>query len=654
MIGRPSTKILDDHVTNGVVDYMKLSNVDWRTNEDSSHYVTDFFQTSVDLSHTFSDTFKMELQAGVSDSRTVSQGYLVEFDSMDQQGQFVWDARGGGNMPVFNPGFNVADPSQWGIVKGFSVMRHYIRNQENTYGNVRADFDWQMNAHNDFLFGVSSRKYGFSTIQWQRGNSSSNNTELFIPTEKEAGVSVASLGQVISFGQGLNLPAGTPTSFFAPNLQAFSKVFGFDCNCINKYGDWRLNDKVFSSSTLGGTQFGVTEQDAGLYGEWRFNYEIPVGLLSGNLGVREATTDLASNGRDTKNNPVRDTNKYSDTLPSLNLIYQPRPDVYLRFAAAKTMARPLLGNLSPSLAALSIPTDGSTSGATVTIGNPRLKPFRSTNYDVSAEWYFTKNGLLSLAGFYKKIASFPQVVAYNAPLSYFFNADEIATIKSESTNANYQSYIANDYGVTARQYRDAPGGFLQGWEFNYQQDFTFLPWKLKNTGVQLNVTHVTSKLTYILDPGSPAVGNTPATAPKYAHGPWLGASPNALNLTLYYETDGIDARISVARRDAYYSTFPLASGSCAPGLNGTSGTATSNPQQVYCTSPLVTDFVGSKGTTNVDAKITWNYTPHLAFTLEGLNLTNQTTNQFAYVNNPQVTQYSSTGRQVTVGVRYRY
>ncbi len=649
LIGRPSTKILNANVSNGVVDYMELSNVDWRTNQDTSNYDTTFSQVTLDINHTFSDTFKMEGIIGLSDSRNDSEGFLVEFDDMDEQGHFIYDARGGGSMPVYTPGFNLDDPSKWSIVKGFSVMRHYKRTVENKYNSARFDFDWKKSEHNDFKFGLNSRSYTFSTVQFQRNNTSSNNLELMIPTEKELGVSVASLGQVIKFGQGLDLPAGTPTSFFAPNLAAFKSAMGLDCNCINKYGDWRLTDNVVSTSQPGGNQFNVEERDLGVYGEWSFDYDLALGELSGNLGVRQVKTETISNGRDSKNNTVTDSNKYNDTLPSLNLTYRPIDDLYIRLGVAKTMARPQLSNLSPNIGALTVATDGST--ASMTLGNPRLNPIRSKNYDIAAEWYFSKNSLLSVAGFYKEIATFAQVVSYSAKLSTLLNADEIAALRSNSTNATYLSYLQADSPVTVRQYRDAPGGFLRGWELNYQQSFDFLPWKLKNTGLLLNLTHVYSKLTYILDPGQVANGSAAAVAPTYGAGPWLGASPDALNATLYYSTDAIDARISVSNRSSFYKTFPISSGNCSAGLDPTKTTAST---QAYCTSPLMNDFIGSKGTTNVDAKITWNYTPHLAFTLEGLNLTNQTTNEFGYVANPVVTSYASTGRQVTVGLRYRY
>ena len=102
-------------------------------------------------------------------------------------------------------------------------------------------------------------------------------------------------------------------------------------------------------------------------------------------------------------------------------------------------------------------------------------------------------------------------------------------------------------------------------------------------------------------------------------------------------------------------TSSTASGTCAPGIQ-TPNPPPTNPATAvtYCGSPLINDFVGSESTRNIDAAFRWNITDQLAVSLEGLNLTNQTTNRFAYVDAPVVTQYGSTGRQYTFGVRYRY
>jgi hypothetical protein len=49
-----------------------------------------------------------------------------------------------------------------------------------------------------------------------------------------------------------------------------------------------------------------------------------------------------------------------------------------------------------------------------------------------------------------------------------------------------------------------------------------------------------------------------------------------------------------------------------------------------CDSPLVNDFLGSRATRNIDAKVTWQAFDYLSFSIEGLNLTNQTEDRWAY------------------------
>ena len=49
--------------------------------------------------------------------------------------------------------------------------------------------------------------------------------------------------------------------------------------------------------------------------------------------------------------------------------------------------------------------------------------------------------------------------------------------------------------------------------------------------------------------------------------------------------------------------------------------------------------------------MTWQANDYLSFSVEGLNLTNQTEDRWAYAEDPVVTQYSSTGRQIFAGFR---
>ncbi len=640
LIGRPSVKLLDAEVVGQNAEYLKLANVDWRSYADRGAYTTDFRQVSLNLTHEFSDKFRGEFSAGMSESKNDNTGTLVEFNYMDAPEAFIFDERGAAGMPKFDAGFNAADPKKWGIVKGFSGMRNYKRETDNTYKGFKADFTYDLDDNWTIKFGGTGRKFEFTTNQFER------NSDLLNPTEKEAGVSVASLGQVIDFGEGLKVPAGTTTSFFAPSLEAFDDVFDFTCNCINKYGDYRITRKRNRSAS-----FGVTEENYAYYAQFNFNYDVLDGRrLSGNLGIRQAHTSVDAQGETTAGRPIYGGNSYDDTLPSGNVTFEAFHNFYIRAAAAKVMARPLLGNLSPAVTGISVPSDGATTGGTLTVGNPKLSPFRGKAYDIAAEWYFRPGGLISLAYFRKDISSYPQTIFYEAPLSEFLDADAISALKAQfpgTTGGDVlrRAYIDANYPFLARQVRDAPGGVLQGWEFNFQQDLTFLPWYFKNLGVQFNATKLDTELTYILDPGSVnATTGAVTKAPTFGKAPWLGSSPEGLNFTLYYETEKFNARVSTAYRAKYYTAYPLAAGNCDPGLQA-NGTA--------CDSPLINEFNGAKSTMNVDFSMRYQPIKQVSITFEALNITNEMSERFSY-NDPVVASYGGTGPNYRIGVRYKY
>ena len=71
-------------------------------------------------------------------------------------------------------------------------------------------------------------------------------------------------------------------------------------------------------------------------------------------------------------------------------------------------------------------------------------------------------------------------------------------------------------------------------------------------------------------------------------------------------------------------------------------------------SPLVNDFLGSKATVNVDMSASYDITNWATLTLDALNLTNQTSNRWAYQATQDPTLYSSTGRQIFMGIRLKY
>jgi iron complex outermembrane receptor protein len=643
LVGKPATWLMDAHVDNSnpdapTADYLQLGNLDLRSANDQNVYTTTFKQVSATLEQQLTDRLAMTVVAGMSESVNDSLGLLSDYIRLDSgqgtagNGYFVYDARGGGDMPVMDFGFNAADPNAWQTVKGYSVLRIQARHTENKFENLRADFAWDFMERDKIKFGGAVRRYTFETEELRRASQ-----EAISPTLAEAGSSVALTGRLINWGMGLKVPAGTTTSFWAPDNDKMAAVFGFDCDCVNKYGDFRLLSGGASNNY--GLNYDIAETDTGAYVQYDYDRDLFGMPFRGNLGVRYALTEVEAGGFTPTGAAVTNTNKYEDWLPSLNAVLEVRENMLVRFGVSKVMARPSLRQLAPGVISFSVPgTVGATSGGSISTGNTKLEPFRAEAYDLAWEWYFAPGAALSVAIFDKEVGSFPQTVLAEGKLSEFLDANVVEALRASLTATTpagdaQRAYVDTDQPFNFSQPRDAPGGYIRGFEISYQQNFTFLPGWLRYFGVQANYTHIESELEYIIDTGSLTA---PVRPQLIGTAPFLGASPDSVNLTVYYETPKWSARVSSAYRTEYFTTYPLQTGSCAPG---------------YCATPLINDFAGSEATLNVDASFSYRFTPSISLTAEALNLTNQTSNRFAYDGAPVVTQYASTGRQYFVGIR---
>ncbi len=288
------------------------------------------------------------------------------------------------------------------------------------------------------------------------------------------------------------------------------------------------------------------------------------------------------------------------------------------------MARAGLGSLNPG-AAVSITGQNKT----VAAGNPLLDPFRAKAYDMSFEWYFAKESLVSVALFYKDIGSLVETVRTTAPFSA--NTSNLPSGVAVSTcQASITGFNPNDPAQVASCLdgwsisvpANTPGGSLKGAEISYQQPFSFLPHPFNNFGTLLNYTYVDSKVKYFtLLPG------TAGADTSFVENSLLNLSKNAANATLYYDNGVWSARASAAYRSPYLTNVP--------GQN-------------------LNDVEGTHSTLNVDFAAAWNVTRNLQLTLEGLNLTNQF--QFQYVDSvgDRLSFYHQQGREFLLGGRYKF
>ena len=262
------------------------------------------------------------------------------------------------------------------------------------------------------------------------------------------------------------------------------------------------------------------EKTYAAYGQVNLDFDALGFPLDGNIGLRYVRTDLSTTGVVTQpsgaTSPIDQDSSYDNFLPSANLRFKVTPELFVRLAAAKQLTRPGFGSLSPTLNVATLSASGILN---INAGNPDLRPLRSTSYDVSLEYYFSRNGYAYLTGFRKKVDGFIQNV-----------------ISRESINL---PAFPNVTEADINRPRNGDDGTINGFEVGTQTFLDFLPGVLSGLGFQGNVTYVDSKA-----PG-PIVGQSV---------PLQGLSKWSYNLVGFYEKGGLRARAAYTWRNDYVET----------------------------------------------------------------------------------------------------
>lgn len=612
--GRVDAQIMDAHVLpSGQVDYMKINNVDIKHIEEKSETTTETHQIGLNIEHTFNDRLSGNVKIGHSGSDFKQPwDVLMSYDGFNKAG-YVWDARDSLRRPFINYGYDVTNPANVTFTNAGTGLTPDIRVVKaavfNTLSTVEGNVKYKLTDVFTIKAGVSLKSFDFQSKQVQRLYANNSSTAVtatgtipfnFAQFATDFPGSAPLSETITGFGKQLKLPAGSVTSWVVPDVTAYIDKLGLLCNCSNKYGDFTLA----INSALGNNR-AVQETDTAGYVQVNFDTDILDGRrLRGNAGVRYVKTDLDATGYTSLTSQITVNNKYNDWLPSLNLALDVMPNLVARFAYAGVMARPSFGNLTPGGAV------NTTFGAqTATIGNPFLDPYRAKNYDFSLEWYPNEGTILSATFFDKEIASSIQTIATTEP--YGGTGLPLALLPAGQD-------ASTPYLVTRS--RNTQGGFIRGVELSFQQPFKFLPGLLSNTGTMVNYTYVDSSVLYYLSTGT---ATTPATQ---IHDQFLNVSPHSVNATLYYEDTKLSARVSVAYRDEYLTALPFKS--------------------------EVPDANGSYATTNVDASISYQLTPHFKLTADALNITNQEADQWSGKQRRSQRVFSTTGRQFFFGGSY--
>jgi iron complex outermembrane receptor protein len=613
--GKPQTSVVQaEYDSNGQLLYGVFNGVDIRSESRFDELETTFWQYQLQWDQQLTDRLRFSWLAGHSSSdfnnpvQTTTtldapnvNGYTIDFRQSRGQPTITYPfdpTSTSGPLTIIGtpPGVTPAQITP-------SEIRIRPQGARNEFTTFRGDVAW------DFIpdritvkGGFFYRNYDFSTFEFRRVNQS--DTILALP----AGTSLASVTSLVTgFGSGLGLNGGaTPTSWLIPNLPAIAQLYNIYCNCLQSGAPGGPGDFTLSSVTNGnarGNNRAVREEDTGAYAQFDFRTELFGRPLRGNLGLRYVSTDVRAAGYQALGGGTLTVvnRSYDDWLPSANVAFDVTHDFVIRLAAAKVMARPQLGNLSPGG---SINTTGQLS---ITTGNPLLDPFRATTIDANFEWYFAPESLLSVGLFYKDIGTYIQTLRTEIP----FNQTGLPLSLLPANFTGNELFL-----VTAPI--NTNGGPLKGFEVNLQAPFRFLPGLLHNFGTILNFTYVESSIDYVAS----------ATSATIIHDDLVNLSPRSWNATLYYDDGRFQIRGSLAYRSDYLQRVPAQN--------------------------VVNDVEGKNSTLNVDASASYQITDAITLTAEAINLTDEFNDQFVdrERNSPSVIHH--TGRQFYIGARFRF
>ncbi len=359
----------------------------------------------------------------------------------------------------------------------------------------------------DFGFNYSERQKTFVNDQYYLGVPGGG--DLTVPSQfllDPTDLGYLGISQVLSYDALGVLNSGALNRIRNPNADVIS-------------GNWEVTEKV-------STAYVRANIDHNLFG-------LP---LTGNVGMQFVYTDQHSTGFSARQAglgvsqtiAVEGGKDYLEILPSSNFILQVADDTFVRFAAARTLARARMDDMRASRN-YSFDNGKNVAGAQADVnspwsasgGNPTLMPYIADVADISLEKYFAnRKGYVSLAAFYKNLET------------YVYNHDQVFDFTGYPTGG--LTPVINQGKSSAPD--NGEGGWIRGIEFSVSAPFEILHPALEGFGAQFSASMTESKV-------QPDPNQAPTALP--------GLSEDVINGSLYYERFGLQARVSARYRSDY-------------------------------------------------------------------------------------------------------
>jgi len=334
---------------------------------------------------------------------------------------------------------------------------------------------------------------------------------------------------------------------------------------------------------------------------------------------------------------------YTNVLPALNLDADLRSDMKLRASLGATIGRARYDQLQGGLTLGTIANVFT--GGSASVGNPALKPVKSKNLDLSWEWYYNKQSLMSLAFFRKQLDNYAGQTLVSQSLydlhtpigGAYYKAALGSGCTAADTNC-IRDYILGNFdgqpgvkktGVKGDKHLDGTITGLSTDPLLVFQTTTYANQKSANvSGAEVNVQHMFGESGFGLQANytyvhSPLKYNNADVNDQFAI---LGLS-NSANVVGIFENKEWSVRVAYNWRDEFLAAT----------VDGSNRAA-----------PVYTDAYGQ-----VDVSVGYNYNKNLSFQLEAINLNDATQRQHGrtFASTLNVTQ---AGPRYMIGARYKF
>lgn len=427
---------------------------------------------------------------------------------------------------------------------------------------------------------------------------------------------------------------GTPAPLAAINFRPYTAknyfpgvvdtFYTYDGDLMNQY----LADTGFPiEPTLQNNRYRINEDITSLYMDFTLQYDLGSMPVTVNLGARYASTDVSVTAIQSfvtdivpTSDPtlfanvfgpateIEQGSSYANLLPNLNVKLGIADDMVLRFAAYDTITRPTMSQMSPATNF----NEPRRQNLTASGGNPGLKPFRASNWDISYEWYYNDANLFSVAVFNKEVEDFIVTLTgaevYNMTgrtgPNFNCNISNSALCASDIVGTTDELNGASEQFIVARP-QNGESARITGFEVSLTHMFD------NGFGFSANATVVDSDISLTAD-----------STTRFA----LEGLGDSQNLVVFYERGPWQARVAFNNREAFLRALDN-------GLNG---------------EPVNTERFGQW-----DVSASYDYNEYLTFFFEGINVTGEELRQTGRFKN-QIFSIEDNGSRYAVGVRAKF